>query len=108
MEAVGEISPDELKHRLDRGDAPVILDVREADEVAIAPFPRAIHVPMGDIPARIAELDAESEIVVVCHHGIRSAQVAGYLASVGFERVMNLIGGIDAWSRVVDPTIARY
>jgi rhodanese-related sulfurtransferase len=108
MAAVGEISTSDLKKRLDCADAPAILDVREAGEVATAPFPRAMHIPMGDIPARLGELDPEAEIVVVCHHGIRSAQVAGYLAAAGFQRVMNLAGGIDAWSRTVDPTVARY
>jgi rhodanese-related sulfurtransferase len=63
---------------------------------------------MGEIPTRLAELDPEREVVVVCHHGIRSAQVAGYLSSVGFEMVLNLTGGIDAWSVSVDPALARY
>ena len=108
MAEPGEIFPRQLKERMDRGDRPLILDVRETEEVAIAPFPCATHIPMGEVPSRRSELDPEREVVVVCHHGIRSAQVAGYLSSIGFERVLNLTGGIDAWSLSVDPTVRRY
>jgi rhodanese-related sulfurtransferase len=108
MAEVGEISALELKRRLDRGEAIVLLDVREPEEIAIAPFPGALHVPIGDIPARLGELDPDAEWVVVCHHGIRSAQVAMYLARMDFERVSNLSGGIDAWSLTADPSIPRY
>jgi len=108
MAEVGEISALELKRRLDRGEAIVLLDVREPEEIAIAPFPGALHVPIGDIPARLGELDPDAEWVVVCHHGIRSAQVAMYLARMDFERVSNLSGGVDAWSLTADPSIPRY
>lgn len=105
---VTELSPRELKLRLDRGDVPVILDVREPEEVALARFPRAIHIPMNDLPSRLAELDPDRETVVVCHHGIRSAQVAIYLSRSGFEHVSNLSGGIDAWADEADPSTPRY
>ena len=108
MAEIGEIEPAELKARRDRGDRLAVLDVREPGEVAIAAMPGATHIPMNDIPARIAELDREAEWVVVCHHGMRSAQVAMYLARLGFARVSNLTGGIDAWSLTVDPATARY
>ncbi len=108
MAQLGEIFPRELKARIDRGDSPLILDVREMEEVALAPFPHAVHIPMGEIPVRLSELDPEREVILVCHHGIRSAQVAGYLFSIGFRMVFNLTGGIDAWSVSVDPTLARY
>jgi rhodanese-related sulfurtransferase len=108
MALPGEIFPRQLKERIDRGDRLLILDVREMDEVEMAPFPCATHIPMGEVPARLSELDPEREIVVVCHHGIRSAQVAGYLSATGFELVLNLTGGIDAWSVSVDPTVPRY
>jgi adenylyltransferase/sulfurtransferase len=108
MADIGEIGPLELKQRLDRGDEVVVLDVREPEEIAIAPFAHATHVPMGDIPARLSELDPDAEWVVVCHRGIRSAQVAIYLARMGFEHVSNLSGGIDAWSTLVDPETPRY
>ncbi len=104
----GEIAPRTLKHRLERGEPLVVLDVREPEEIAIASLAGALHIPMGDIPSRIGELDPDSEIVVVCHHGLRSAQVAGYLARMDFERVLNLAGGIDAWSMEVDQLVSRY
>ncbi|HKN02248.1 MAG TPA: rhodanese-like domain-containing protein [Candidatus Binataceae bacterium] len=108
MSGIDEIGPVDLKVRLDSGDQVFILDVREAEEVAFAPFPNASHIPMGDIPSRLTELDPDRETVVVCHHGVRSAQVAMYLARMGFERVINLSGGIDAWSLDADPATPRY
>jgi rhodanese-related sulfurtransferase len=108
MSPVAEITPAELKARIDRGDRPFILDVREPEEVALAAFPDATNIPMGEIPSRMTELDPDRETIVVCHHGIRSAQVAIYLARMGFERAVNLTGGIDAWSITADPTVPRY
>jgi len=105
---IGKIDPVTLKARLDRGESVLILDVREPFEIALAPFPGATHIPMGDIPARLTELDPDLETVVVCHHGVRSAQVAMYLAQMGFEHVLNLSGGIDAWSEDADPSTPRY
>jgi rhodanese-related sulfurtransferase len=108
MAVVGDIDPIELNERLMRGDDLRLLDVREPEEVAIAPFPDALHLPMNEIPSQIQALDAAAEWVVVCHHGIRSAQVAMYLARMGFERVANLTGGIDRWSLTVDKSVPRY
>ena len=108
MPELEEISPTELKQRLDRGERLVILDVREPGEVVMAPFPGSVHIPMGEISAQLAALDPEAETVVVCHHGIRSAQVAMYLAHTGFRRVLNLAGGTEAWALNVDPTMRRY
>jgi rhodanese-related sulfurtransferase len=108
MADIGEIQPVELARRLAQGDRFLMLDVREAEELAAAPFPGALHVPMGDVPSRVTELDPGAEWVIVCHHGIRSAQVAMYLARMGFERVSNLSGGIENWSLTVDPSVPRY
>jgi rhodanese-related sulfurtransferase len=108
MAEIGEIEPIQLKARRDRGEAVAVLDVREPEEIGIAPFPDATHIPMGEVPARLAELDPQAEWVVVCHHGVRSAQVAMYLARMGFERVSNLSGGIDEWSLTADPATPRY
>ena len=108
MSSVDEITPVDLKARIDRGDRPFILDVREPEEVALAAFPDATNIPMGEIPSRMTELDPDCETIVVCHHGVRSAQVAIYLARMGFERAVNLAGGIDAWSVDVDPAVPRY
>jgi rhodanese-related sulfurtransferase len=108
MPDIGAIEPTALKARLDRGERVFILDVRESSEILLAPFPGATHIPMGDIPSRLTELDPDLETVVVCHHGVRSAQVTMYLARMGFEHVLNLSGGIDAWSESADPTTPRY
>ncbi len=108
MSQIFELSPLELKARLERADAPLILDVREPEEIAIASFPHALHIPLGDLPARLSELDPAREIVVVCHHGIRSMQAAIYLSRAGFEHVSNLAGGIDAWAEEADRSTPRY
>ena len=89
------------------GENPLILDVREPWEIATASLDGTVNIPMGDIPSRLAELDPDRETIVMCHHGVRSAQVAMYLARNGFERVLNLAGGIDAWSDV-DSSVPRY
>jgi rhodanese-related sulfurtransferase len=107
MAEINQLEPVELKARLDRGDNLAVLDVREHAEIALAAFPDATHIPMGEIPERIPELDPDIHWVVVCHHGIRSAQVAIYLAGMGFT-VTNLSGGIDRWSLEIDPSIPRY
>ena len=86
---------------------PLLLDVREAWEVQTASLPTATHIPMQQIPARVAELDGEREIVAICHHGARSMQVALFLERQGLK-VHNLAGGIDAWSREVDANVPRY
>ncbi|MCO5101240.1 MAG: rhodanese-like domain-containing protein [Burkholderiaceae bacterium] len=86
----------------------LLLDVRESWEVAHSPFPGALHIPMREIPSRLDELATQRPIVCICHHGARSAHVALFLQHRGRERVFNLAGGIDAWSREVDPTVVRY
>lgn len=91
-----------------RDEPLLLLDVREAWEVAVSPFPEAMHVPMREIPSHIEELPRQHSIVCICHHGARSAQVAMFLQQRGFERVYNLSGGIDAWAREVDSTVVRY
>ena len=99
----------ELKTRLDQtGAKPVILDVREDWETKLCTLPGSTLIPMGQVPARSAELDPDREIVVVCHHGIRSLHVAKFLASQGFKRLYNLQGGVDAWAREIEPTMHKY
>ena len=88
--------------------APVLLDVREPWEIEAAKIAGSVPIPMRDIPARSEELDDEAQIVCVCHHGARSANVAMFLESRGFTKVFNLQGGIDAWSRQVDSTVPTY
>ncbi len=91
-----------------QGLAPLVLDVREAWEVDVARLPGAVHIPMNQIPQRLAEIDAGRPVVCVCHHGARSMQVALYLENQGVAPVFNLTGGVDAWSTAVDPHVARY
>ena len=104
------IAPAQLREWLDdpRREKPVLLDVREPWEYDTARIAGAQLVPMRELPARIAEIDAAREVVAICHHGGRSMQVALFLEKQGFERVHNLVGGIDAWSRAVDPSVPTY
>lgn len=104
-----EISDTELKLLLDSGADLVLLDVREPWEYEAAQIAGSKHIPMGDIPARFnQELDPDSHIVVVCHHGVRSMNVTAWLRNQGFETVQSLRGGIDRWSREVDPSVPLY
>ena len=89
-------------------DSTLLLDVREAQELAVASIDTALHIPMGEIPARHMELDRDRSIICMCHLGGRSAQVAAFLEAQGFSDVINLAGGIDAWSLDVDTDIPRY
>ena len=102
-----EIAPRELQAVRDRGDV-VVLDVREPHEHAIARIEGARLIPLGTLPARIGELDSSQPIVVYCHHGVRSKMALDFLRRAGFAKLQHLKGGIDAWSRDVDPTVSRY
>jgi adenylyltransferase/sulfurtransferase len=108
MEPYAEITPEDLKARLDAGTAPAILDVREPWEHEIAALPGARLIPMDSLPMRLGELPAEGEVVVYCHHGMRSAAVVEWLRAAQEIPAVNLRGGIDAWAATVDPTLSRY
>ena len=104
-----EITAEVFVQRRQQPDAPILLDVREPWEYQTASLPNSLLMPMGEIPARAhAELDPDAPIVVLCHHGARSLNVTMWLRNQGFEHVQSLAGGIDAWSRTIDPTIPRY
>ena len=110
---VAEISVVELKQRIDKGQAPVILDVREAHELQIASLPdcpHMMHIPLGQLPQRINELTPykAQEIVVYCRSGGRSLMAANYLQQNGFQHAFNLKGGVLAWSREIDPAVQQY
>jgi rhodanese-related sulfurtransferase len=92
----------------ERRERPVLLDVRERWEYERARIPGAQLVPMREVPSRLAEIDSGKEVVAICHHGSRSAQVALFLEKNGYGRVHNLVGGVDAWSRTVDPAVPTY
>ena len=102
------ILPADLKAGLAAGKKIKLLDVREAWEFQTASIAGSTLIPMGEIQARVAELDPASDIVVICHHGGRSMQVAVFLERQGFSSVHNLTGGVDAWARTVDPAMPTY
>jgi rhodanese-related sulfurtransferase len=104
-----EWSPEQLARRL-RGKAPLpfILDVREPWEYALVHLPGSRLMPMREVAGRADTLPRDRDIVVVCHHGIRSRIVAAWLEQRGLRRVINLAGGLDAWALRVDPTLPRY
>jgi rhodanese-related sulfurtransferase len=104
-----EISPEEVKAKLDQKGDFTLLDVREPWEIETARIDGAKLIPMGDVPSRAhQELDPDEHIIVVCHHGVRSMNVAVWLRQQGFEKAQSMRGGIDAWSRQVDRKVPMY
>lgn len=102
------IHPPQAAELMAGEDPPVLLDVRTPGELARASVDGAVAIPMNEIARRVGELDPERPVIVMCHHGVRSMQVALWLDHRGFESVANLLGGIDGWSRTIDPSIPRY
>ena len=104
-----EITARSLRPAATAAESPLLLDVREPWEYQTASLPGSILMPMGEVPSRAhAELDPDAPIVVMCHHGARSLSVAMWLRDQGFTHAQSLAGGIDAWSRPIDPEIPRY
>jgi rhodanese-related sulfurtransferase len=104
-----EISVDQYQALRKTEHPPLLLDVREPWEFETAAIPGATLMPMGEITSRAhAELDPDAPIVVLCHHGARSLSVTMWLREQGFEQAQSLAGGIDHWSRVIDPSVPRY
>jgi len=103
-----EISVKELAEWRSRGEDLLLVDVREPFELQLARFPDAKHVPLAMVPSRLAELPADRMLVLACHKGVRSMRALEFLQSKGYTRLRNLQGGIDAWSREVDPAVPRY
>jgi molybdopterin/thiamine biosynthesis adenylyltransferase/rhodanese-related sulfurtransferase len=106
--AIPDISPHELKRRMDAGERFELIDVREPFEYEIAQIDGAKLIPLGEIAERLDELKREQPIIVHCHSGMRSAQAVRLLQQRGFAKVYNLEGGIDAWSDQVDPNVPKY
>ncbi len=104
---VPEITPTELKQRMDSGDDLFILDVREPHEYQICNL-KGHLIPLGELPSRVHELDSSNEIIAHCRSGKRSAEAVDFLRKAGFRKVLNLRGGILSWSTEVDPTVPRY
>ena len=104
-----EIAPQAFATQRQQANSPLLLDVRESWEFQTASVANSVLMPMGDVPSRAhAELDPDAPIVVMCHHGARSLNVALWLREQGFSHAQSLAGGIDAWSRTVDPGVPRY
>src|ERR1051325_11723405 len=104
-----EITPAELKQRLDKGDDIQIVDVREDNEVAYCRIPDSIHIPLAQVLNRMNEIDPSRETVVHCKMGGRSARAIDALQRNGFKgKLMNLKGGIIGWSNEVDPSVPKY
>jgi rhodanese-related sulfurtransferase len=107
-----QLAPPEVAAMCQATPPPLLLDVREGWEFALAAIrvdgTQTLHIPMGQIPNRLAEIDAARPVVCICHHGVRSAQVVAFLERHGHAPVYNLAGGIEAWSTQVDPRVPRY
>lgn len=103
-----EIEVEDLDRMMKSGEPPVILDVREPWEHELCMIEGSIPVPLATLPERAGEFPADRDIVVVCHHGGRSAQATMWLRTKGFDHTINLGGGIDAWARQIDPNMKVY
>ncbi len=105
---ISQITPIELKERMDKGDNLVLLDIREEIETRICKIEGSVHIPMQEIPSRLSELEMHSDLIIYCKSGERSYAVSEFLKKSGFSRVANLYGGTLAWSETVDPTMPKY
>ena len=105
-----EITVQELADRLEKGEKPYLLDVRQPWEHEIAKLPGSVIVPLDELLARTSEIEVGEDrlLVCYCHHGVRSLHAAVILGAAGFPNAVSLRGGIDAWSQVVDPGVPRY
>lgn len=110
MESISvEITPEELHRRLQAGDDFQLIDVREPEEYDYCHLPGSLLLPLGEVPRRAAEIRAAGTVVLICHHGVRSAQALGYLRQrLGRTNALNLRGGVAAWAARVDPSFPRY
>ncbi|MGR9115796.1 MAG: rhodanese-like domain-containing protein [Gammaproteobacteria bacterium] len=106
--SVQQITATALQEKLENNPRPFLLDVREPYEFKYARIEGSALMPLNQLPVRFQELDRDQEIVVICHHGMRSQQAAYFLEDQGFEHILNLSGGIDAWSRECDASVPRY
>jgi rhodanese-related sulfurtransferase len=105
---VKEISVAEFKALRDEARDHVLLDVREPFEIELAQIQGSLNIPLAEVAGRLAEVPRDRELVVMCHGGVRSARVVKFLEQNGYDRAFNLDGGIDAWSREIDPGVPTY
>ena len=105
---IPSITVEELKARRDRGENMTLLDVREPNEWSISDLPGSIKIPLGALPLRFGELPQKADIVVYCRTGGRSGNAVQFLRQKGYDRAVNLAGGINRWAETIDPTMSRY
>lgn len=103
-----EVAPREVKELLSRGGKVLLVDVREQWEYDAARIEGAVLIPLGEIPSNLACLERAEQIVLFCHHGMRSLDAAAWLRSQGVQGARSMTGGIERWSREIDPTVPRY
>jgi rhodanese-related sulfurtransferase len=103
-----ELTVEDLADRLRGNDGIVVLDVREPWEVELCRIDQSLHIPLGQLPSAVTAVPQDRDIAVLCHHGMRSAHATQWLRSQGFNRAVNLAGGIDAWARRIDSTMKVY
>ena len=104
-----EFDAQQLEHHIRNNDSrPLLRDVRQNWEYDLCHLEGSLLIPMGQIPTQLEELDKDRETVVICHHGIRSRQIGYYLEQVGFDNVINLKGGLNAWAKIIDKNMATY
>lgn len=102
------ISPEHLKEMLDGGKAPRLIDVRDPWEFELCRIPGSENIPMSELSGKLEHIDHQADLVLICHHGVRSRQVVAYLESAGFTLVQNLDGGVDGWAVAIDPDMPQY
>lgn len=105
---VKQVSATGLKAKIEQQETLFLLDVREPFEFSFCRIEGSVSIPLNQIPSRLKEIEYDKEVIVICHHGVRSQQAANFLVQVGFKNVSNLSGGVDAWSLECDSSIARY
>jgi rhodanese-related sulfurtransferase len=105
---ISQYTPQQLQQHLQDDPSVFLLDVREPHQFAYAKIAGSVLIPLQQIPARFDEVPVDRDVVVICHHGMRSQQACNFLQHSGFQRLFNLKGGIDAWSVICDPSVPRY
>ncbi|AIL12387.1 hypothetical protein IM40_00800 [Candidatus Paracaedimonas acanthamoebae] len=103
-----EITVQELSQLLKTDEDYCVIDVRNADEIEKAAFPEAVHIPLSELAQNVANIPQDKLVITLCHHGARSLNACYLLKEKGFDKVVSLRGGIDLWSKIIDPSIPRY
>lgn len=106
-----ELTPQEVRARIEEQNRATLIDVREPEEIALSQIEGAVLIPMQSIPGELQRIEALADntaLMIICHHGVRSLQVAAWLRERGVENCFSVAGGIDRWSREIDPRVPRY